>query len=157
MDYPVVQGCEARIQSLAYAPSFLAVLTVIHTERDGATRVINVRSASNNEHEVMMPDSKTHTMSRNEVLTTVHAIPPESDSISDDKDENDLTATVEEQAAAITSRRSKRGRKAGSGKKEQVAIRLDRDILSIFRASGTGWQTRMNAALRNWLKTHSPV
>jgi uncharacterized protein (DUF4415 family) len=39
----------------------------------------------------------------------------------------------------------------------QVAIRLDRDVLTAFRESGAGWQTRMNAALRDWLKTHSPT
>jgi uncharacterized protein (DUF4415 family) len=40
--------------------------------------------------------------------------------------------------------------------KEQVSIRYDADILAAFRASGPGWQTRMNDALREWLKTHRP-
>ena len=35
--------------------------------------------------------------------------------------------------------------------KEQVAIRLDPDVLGAFRAGGPGWQTRMNAALKEWL------
>jgi uncharacterized protein (DUF4415 family) len=39
--------------------------------------------------------------------------------------------------------------------KEQVAIRVDKDILAFFRATGSGWQTRLNAALREWLNTHS--
>jgi uncharacterized protein (DUF4415 family) len=26
-----------------------------------------------------------------------------------------------------------------------------------FRATGDGWRTRMNDALREWLKTHPPV
>jgi uncharacterized protein (DUF4415 family) len=38
--------------------------------------------------------------------------------------------------------------------KEQVAIRFDRDVLTAFRASGAGWQTRMNAALKEWLASH---
>jgi len=38
-----------------------------------------------------------------------------------------------------------------------VAIRIDSDVLAAFRAPGAGWQTRMNAALRDWLKSHSPV
>lgn len=38
-----------------------------------------------------------------------------------------------------------------------TGIRLDADIVDTFKASGKGWQTRMNAALRDWLKTHSPV
>ncbi|WP_411382441.1 BrnA antitoxin family protein [Pseudomonas sp. MPB26] len=28
-------------------------------------------------------------------------------------------------------------------------------MLERFRASGPGWQTRMNAALADWLKTHT--
>jgi uncharacterized protein (DUF4415 family) len=42
----------------------------------------------------------------------------------------------------------------GPGKKptkEQVAIRLDREILGAFRAGGPGWQTRLNEALKEWL------
>ena len=35
--------------------------------------------------------------------------------------------------------------------KEQVAIRLDPDVLSAFRSGGPGWQTRVNAALKDWL------
>ena len=38
--------------------------------------------------------------------------------------------------------------------KEQIAIRLDPDILEAFRASGSGWQSRLNAALREWLAAH---
>lgn len=32
--------------------------------------------------------------------------------------------------------------------KQQVTLRLDRDVLDTFRASGAGWQGRINAALR---------
>jgi len=41
--------------------------------------------------------------------------------------------------------------------KEQVAIRFDREVLVAFRASGPGWQTRMNAALKEWLASHPKV
>jgi len=41
------------------------------------------------------------------------------------------------------------GRPKGSGTKEQVTLRLDRDILERFRAGGPGWQTRLNEALRS--------
>ncbi len=30
-------------------------------------------------------------------------------------------------------------------------------IVEAFKATGKGWQTRMNAALKDWLKTHSPA
>lgn len=47
-----------------------------------------------------------------------------------------------------------RGRPQGSGKKEQVTLRLDAEILEQFRATGNGWQTRINDALRDWAKYH---
>ncbi|MEI6704341.1 MAG: BrnA antitoxin family protein [Deltaproteobacteria bacterium] len=48
----------------------------------------------------------------------------------------------------------KTGRPLGSGVKESQNIRFDRDILASFKATGKGWQTRMNNALREWLKEH---
>jgi uncharacterized protein (DUF4415 family) len=33
-------------------------------------------------------------------------------------------------------------------RKEQIALRVDADVLSWFRAQGSGWQTRMNAVLK---------
>jgi uncharacterized protein (DUF4415 family) len=39
--------------------------------------------------------------------------------------------------------------------KEQVAIRLDREMVGALRASGPGWQTRVNAALKEWLATQA--
>lgn len=33
--------------------------------------------------------------------------------------------------------------------KVQTTIRLDRDVVEYFRRQGRGWQTRLNAALRN--------
>jgi len=32
--------------------------------------------------------------------------------------------------------------------KEQVTLRIDRDVLDHFQADGPGWQDRINAALR---------
>jgi len=43
--------------------------------------------------------------------------------------------------------KSRGGRPRGSNK-EQVALRLDKDVLEKFRATGPGWQTRINEALR---------
>lgn len=50
--------------------------------------------------------------------------------------------------------RRARGRPLGSGKKEQVTLRLDAEILEQFKATGNGWQTRINDALRDWAKHH---
>ena len=47
-------------------------------------------------------------------------------------------------------------RKAGRPKavvtKQTIAIRLDPDVLEAFKATGPGWQTRMNEALREWIE-----
>ena len=43
LDIPVVRNSEPRTESFSYALGFLAVLTVVHTERDGAARVISFR------------------------------------------------------------------------------------------------------------------
>ena len=51
----------------------------------------------------------------------------------------------------------RRGRPLAPVTKERITIRLSRDVVEQFRASGDGWQTRVDAALKDWLKTHSPV
>ena len=48
----------------------------------------------------------------------------------------------------------RRGRPLGSGKKVQVTLRLDADLLEKFKSTGSGWQTRVNDALRSWSKKH---
>jgi uncharacterized protein (DUF4415 family) len=42
----------------------------------------------------------------------------------------------------------KRGRPLGSGKKSQVTLRIDTDVLNKFKATGAGWQSRINEALK---------
>ena len=73
----------------------------------------------------------------------------------DGVDEDDRPATPEEMQAGMAVALKKRGRPMGSGTKEQVAIRIDREVLTAFRATGAGWQTRMNEALKDWLRTHT--
>ena len=49
----------------------------------------------------------------------------------------------------------RRGRPLGSGTKTQVTLRLDVEVVEKFRASGDGWQTRINEALKSWVRTHA--
>ena len=49
----------------------------------------------------------------------------------------------------------RRGRPLGSGTKTQVTLRLDAEVLEKFKASGDGWQTRINEALKSWVRTHA--
>jgi len=45
----------------------------------------------------------------------------------------------------------RRGRPPLAAPKRQVTLRLDPDLLERLRATGPGWQTRMNDAIREWL------
>ena len=50
----------------------------------------------------------------------------------------------------IADLRAKRGRpvKAAHERKEQIALRIDADVVAWYRELGAGWQTRMNAVLK---------
>jgi uncharacterized protein (DUF4415 family) len=68
-----------------------------------------------------------------------------------DPDDFDVSEEGLQQAVAERdARRRKPGRPEGSlsSNKQQVALRVDKDVLEVFRAGGRGWQTRMNDALR---------
>jgi uncharacterized protein (DUF4415 family) len=41
--------------------------------------------------------------------------------------------------------------------KVSTTIRLSPDVVQAFRATGDGWQTRIDSALKDWLRTHSPA
>lgn len=54
-------------------------------------------------------------------------------------------------------RRGARGRPRLDAPKVLLSVRYDADIVEQFKATGDGWQTRMNDALRDWLKDHQPA
>ena len=47
------------------------------------------------------------------------------------------------------------GRPISENRKVATTVRLDADVLLAFKATGKGWQTRMNAALRDYVQSHS--
>jgi uncharacterized protein (DUF4415 family) len=52
--------------------------------------------------------------------------------------------------------KSVRGRPRVQTPKTAISIRLSQDVVERFRATGAGWQTRMDQALKEWLKTNAP-
>ena len=46
------------------------------------------------------------------------------------------------------------GRPIAAVTKERITIRLSREVVERFRATGAGWQTRIDAALKDWLREH---
>ncbi len=51
--------------------------------------------------------------------------------------------------------RVRRGRPPLATPKVSTTIRLSPDVLAHFKADGRGWQTRINAALREWIRTYT--
>ncbi|MCP3735726.1 BrnA antitoxin family protein [Sphingomonas sp. RP10(2022)] len=65
-----------------------------------------------------------------------------------DPEDGDITEEALQQALAERRERLRvRGAQAAPTK-QQVTLRLDADILAKFRATGPGWQARINAALK---------
>lgn len=58
--------------------------------------------------------------------------------------------------ASTTSSRSP-GRPKKADPKRQVTLRLDTEVVDRFRATGPGWQTRINEALRAALENRRGV
>jgi uncharacterized protein (DUF4415 family) len=46
------------------------------------------------------------------------------------------------------------GRPKAEITKERITIRLSRDVVTQFRSTGEGWQTRMDSALRQYVLEH---
>jgi uncharacterized protein (DUF4415 family) len=60
--------------------------------------------------------------------------------------------------AALAERR-KPGQR-GPGKrpaKMAINIRVSPEVLDAFKATGEGWQTKVDEALKEWLKDHTPA
>ena len=59
----------------------------------------------------------------------------------------------------LTRIRRKRGERGAqkAPTKEPTTIRLSPEVMAAFKATGAGWQTRIDNALKDWLRTHRPV
>ena len=65
--------------------------------------------------------------------------------------------TDEQLANAVLSVRGKRQGRPPSGRaKKAIKLRLDADVIRAYRATGEGWQTRINADLRRARKLDAP-
>lgn len=65
-----------------------------------------------------------------------------------DPEDGDVTVAALEQALAEREERRRLRGAQHAPTKQQVTLRLDQDIVARFRATGPGWQSRINAALR---------
>ena len=63
-----------------------------------------------------------------------------------------VTHSAGELRAAVAARRTRGPNRKPT--KEQVAVRYSPEVLAYFRATGAGWQTRMDEALREYVSQH---
>lgn len=49
-----------------------------------------------------------------------------------------------------------RRRRQKAPTKQITTIRLSPDVMAAFKATGQGWQGRIDNALKDWLRTHTP-
>lgn len=68
--------------------------------------------------------------------------------IAADLDTHELTDQEFEQLRPV-------GRPKAEVTKERITIRLSPEVVAKFRATGSGWQTRLDKALQEYLETHS--
>lgn len=67
----------------------------------------------------------------------------------------DAKPLTEEQMGQMVPLRVLRGRPRLANKKQLVSIRYSPEVLDYFRSSGAGWQSRMDAVLREYVESRS--
>lgn len=77
-------------------------------------------------------------------LADIIAIPADSD----DPEDFDVTEEALQQALAERRERLRRRGAQAAPTKKQVTLRLDPDVIDKFRATGPGWQARINDVLK---------
>ncbi|MFD2113258.1 BrnA antitoxin family protein [Thiorhodococcus fuscus] len=71
--------------------------------------------------------------------------------IAKDPDTHELT---DEELAQMRPLGRSPGRPKANSTKQPVSIRLSPEVIEYFKAEGPGWQTRIDAVLREHVKTH---
>ncbi len=67
----------------------------------------------------------------------------------------DAQPLTDEQLAAMVPLRSLRGRPKSDSRKLLVSVRYSPEVVSFFKATGEGWQSRMDSVLREYVERHS--
>jgi uncharacterized protein (DUF4415 family) len=71
----------------------------------------------------------------------------------EDWDNAFVSHSIGELRSIVATRRTRGPNKSPT--KEQVAVRYSPEVLAYFRATGSGWQTRMDEVLREYVAKHS--
>jgi len=74
---------------------------------------------------------------------------------SEPEPEPDVLPLTDEQTSTMVPIRVLRGRPKLANKKKLVSIRYSPEVNDFFRASGAGWQARMDVVLKEYVEAHS--
>ncbi len=84
-----------------------------------------------------------------------HAIQPEEyEELPEITDEDVARAVFSKGGDTLPNPARPRGRPRKPDARVQLSVRLSPDVIDRFRSMGAGWQTRIDQALREWLKEH---
>ena len=67
----------------------------------------------------------------------------------------DAQPLTDEQLKAMVPMRSLKGRPKSQNRKLLVSVRYSPEVVSFFKATGEGWQSRMDDVLRKYVARHS--
>ncbi|MFZ3037402.1 MAG: BrnA antitoxin family protein [Rugosibacter sp.] len=71
------------------------------------------------------------------------------------KSDPDAQPLTPAQLEAMVPLRSLRGRPKSENKKLLVSVRYSPEVVAYFKSTGEGWQSRMDAVLRQYVSRHS--
>lgn len=71
------------------------------------------------------------------------------------KADPDAQPLTRKQMQAMVPMRSLRGRPKSSSTKQLVSVRYSPEVLTYFKSTGEGWQSRMDGVLRKYVTRHS--
>jgi uncharacterized protein (DUF4415 family) len=93
-------------------------------------------------------------MSRTSKRPTIVPPTPEEDAeiVAAALDDPDAQPLTDEQLAAMV---PMRGRPKAESKKILLSVRYSPEVVAFFKSTGAGWQSRMDAVLRDYVARHS--
>jgi uncharacterized protein (DUF4415 family) len=71
------------------------------------------------------------------------------------KADPDAQPLTPKQLKSMIPMRALRGRPKSGNAKQLVSVRYSREVLEYFKATGEGWQSRMDGVLRQYVTRHS--
>ena len=107
-----------------------------------------------------LPNVRALTSEQIDLVYEIGAIPPEEGTLTPEElaalsdadiDLSDAPEWTDENFARAVMFSPKPGSPQG---KEPISIRLDAEVLEYFKRPGAGYQSRINAVLRLWIKAH---